>query len=445
MNKEQLQYLIRRQTSGQLTLAEKRELIDWLADEEHRAEFVEWTLPGALDGVELVVYDDARWGPVLRNVLEQDRNTEGGMFPSEQDDRLRRAEENDRLHATDEGTGSGKRRLVVRSGWWMAAAAVLVVVSVGVYLLSMQTGTATVVRPIAVSRDVEAPAKARAVITLADGRQLSLDSVANGKMGRQGIVDIVKEANGQVTYSGKAETTGQQTTVGQQRIAMAHAEYNTLTVPRGSRVVQLRLGDGTKVWINCGSSLRYPVMFSGSERVVEVSGEAYFEVASNAQQPFVVRHDSLNVRVLGTHFNVNAYDDERLMSVTLLEGAVRVAKGRSNLLLHRGQQAVEEVMMRRGQPQTREETLRLAIEVDTSAVMAWKNGLFQFGDATDMAVVMRQLARWYDVDVEYRGGGNGHIGGTISRSANISKVLEMLQMTGAVHFNVEGRKVTVLP
>ena len=243
-----------------------------------------------------------------------------------------------------------------------------------------------------------------------------LDSASNGSLATEGNTRIEKLSDGQIVYTGKE--TGEM-------------EYNTLTVPRGSKIASITLSDGTKVWLNSSSSLTYPVAFAGNERDVKISGEAYFEVAHNAAKPFKVIKGETLITVLGTHFNVNAYEDESSIKVTLLQGAVKVDRGTLTKLLKPGQQAQVS------------SDIKINNEVNVDEVMAWKNGEFQFGEAADIHSIMREIARWYDVDIEYKGDISGHIGGTISRDENVSQVLSMLEMTGAVKFLIEGKKIVV--
>jgi ferric-dicitrate binding protein FerR (iron transport regulator) len=200
----------------------------------------------------------------------------------------------------------------------------------------------------------------------------------------------------------------------------------------------LTLADGTKVWMNAASSMRYPTLFIGNERKVEITGEAYFEVAKNTSMPFKVNVAGKGeVEVLGTHFNINSYGDEPTINTTLLEGRVKMASLTTDDLqfITPGQQAC---LNSKGQ-------IDLNKNPDIEEVMAWKNGKFQFGEKMDVQAIMRQIARWYDVEVEYKGTVNGSIGGSISRDVNISIVLSMLEKTGEVKFRIEGNKVTVLP
>ena len=327
-----------------------------------------------------------------------------------------------------------KTRIIFTSWYRVAAAAVIVLLlSVGGYFYFNDTShrqartDPSTSSGQAVKNDVPAPASNRATITLANGKIVSLDSLGNGTLATQGNVNIIKTADGKIVY---------QSTDNSQLSTVAS---NTLTNPRGSNVVDITLADGSRVWLNAGSSVTYPVAFISNERKVQVTGEAYFEVAHNALKPFSVSANGMNVQVLGTHFNINAYDDENVIRTTLLEGSVKVSppspKGeKAGMTLKPGQQA----KLVSGQ-------LSVVNNIDLDEVMAWKNGEFQFGDKSDIKTIMRQISRWYDVEVEYRGNITGHIGGSISRNVNVSQVLKMLEKTGGVKFKIEGNKITVMP
>jgi ferric-dicitrate binding protein FerR (iron transport regulator) len=237
----------------------------------------------------------------------------------------------------------------------------------------------------------------------------------------EGNVNVVKMPNGELAYKGSSE----------------NIEYNTLSNPRGSKVISLVLADGSKVWLNAASTLKYPTAFVGNERKVEVSGEAYFEVSHNAAMPFIVDKGETSVRVLGTHFNVNAYDDESSVNVTLLEGSVKVVKGNEDILISPGQQAEVFNNIVPSNP----------IEVHTADVdetMAWKNGLFSYKGA-DIETIMRQVSRWYNVDVVIEKPVKEKFYAQVSRNTDVSNLLKMLEATKAVHFKIEGKMITVMP
>ncbi len=206
------------------------------------------------------------------------------------------------------------------------------------------------------TNDILAPVTSNAILTMSDGKTIILDSVAEGSLAVQGNTNIIKLADGELVYQGSG--TGN------------NVQYNVLEVPRGSKVVHLTLSDGTKVWLNAASSLKYPVYFSGSERKIEITGEAYFEVSKDAHRPFIVqkKNENLKVEVLGTHFNINAYDDEIAAKITLLEGKVNVLLGKEKQRLNPGQQALVN------------QQIKLVDNADIKQVMAWKEGKFDFGE-----------------------------------------------------------------
>lgn len=303
---------------------------------------------------------------------------------------------------------------------WVAAASILVAVATVSYLVFFNKGSKPGGEIVTtVPKDVKAPETNRAMITLADGRSIYLDSALNGELVTQGNIKLVKLANGQIAYQ---TADGASTTL---------SMTNTLSNPRGSKVIDMQLSDGSHVWLNAGSSVTYPIAFVGDERKVTITGEAYFEIAHDKTKPFIVSaNDKADVTVLGTHFNVNAYDDESDIKITLLEGSVKVSKEDANNLLKPGQQARVTT------------NIKVVSSVDLDEVMAWKNGNFQFGEAS-IEEVMRQVSRWYDVEVIYESKPTEHFRGEISRDVEVSKVLKMLETTEAVHFRIEGKKVYV--
>jgi transmembrane sensor len=305
---------------------------------------------------------------------------------------------------------------------YAAAAAILILLAGGFWLWragrpATQQGTAQ-----QGAHDV-APGHDGAILTLADGKQIVLDSSGNGALARQGNTAITKLGAGELTY--QAEAT-----------AAAEVMYNTLSTPRGRRT-SVVLSDGTRVWLNAASSIKFPTAFTTGSRVVEITGEAYFEVAKQPSQPFIVRtvHTSpLEIQVLGTSFNITAYSDEDAVSTTLVEGSVKVVSGSGAKLLTPGQQLIANSNGR----------LELNPAVDLQKVIAWKEGNFLFrGD--ELTTIMRQLSRWYDIEVHFDGAVSDHYTGKISRQVNISQVLKMLQAAGGVEFSVQNKEVKVLP
>jgi transmembrane sensor len=310
---------------------------------------------------------------------------------------------------------------------WIAAASVILVMGYGLWVMSGKKSTVDSTQTTAATNDVQAPKETRAVITLANEQKVYLDNASNGTIAQENNVSVVKKNNGEIVYNSTVQPLNNST------------QYNTLFNPRGSKVISLTLSDGTKVWLNSGSSLRYPASFASSavNREVEITGEAYFEVAHIASKPFHVKKGETDVTVLGTHFNVNAYDDEDALRVTLLEGSVKVSRlsTHDSRIIKPGQQAVFN---------TTSHSLLTTSSVDLDEVMAWKNGIFQFGEKVDIGTIMRQISRWYDVDVEYKGEVTQHFGGAISREVSIAQVLKVMEATGGVKFKVDGKKVIVM-
>lgn len=287
------------------------------------------------------------------------------------------------------------------------------------------------------------PGGDRARLELADGSIMILEEAENGVLKDKNGNQIVKEG-GLLVYKPVVGNSA----------AMAH---NKITIPKGGQYAVL-LPDGTKVWLNSASSLRFPTSFSGDVREVDLTGEAYFEVASvfrshgkqkKGKMPFVVNilsegKQAGRIEVLGTHFNINAYANERVVKTTLLEGAVKVYPAGSFSSLKKGG-----VLLRPGQqaetrPASEGRSAINVYHVNTEGAVAWKNGMFQF-DGADVKTVMRQIERWYDVDVEYAGGiPKNHFTGIISRNTTVSKVLEMLELTGGVQFEIRDKKIRVL-
>lgn len=298
------------------------------------------------------------------------------------------------------------------------AAAVLVFASIGLYLLYNQypRHTQAIVNNKIYKNDV-APGGNKAVLTLADGSKLVLNNSKNGALATQAGIQIVKQ-DGMLSYKATAENN-------------TRVSFNSISTPKGGQY-QLVLADGTKVWLNSASSLRYPTSFTGKNRTVELTGEAYFEVAKNKNQPFNVKTTTQTVQVLGTHFNVNAYADENVVKTTLLEGSVKVYSATRDVIISPGQQSAL----------TKNGLFVIDKDLDTDEIVAWKNGVFQFNEA-DIQTIMRQVARWYNIDVEFKGtipANTYH--GKISRNSNVSQVLKILELSG-INFTIEGRKITV--
>jgi ferric-dicitrate binding protein FerR (iron transport regulator) len=304
-----------------------------------------------------------------------------------------------------------------------AAAAVLLIGSIGILFYLNNRATPSKLLVSKTKNDIK-PGGSKAFLTLANGKRIALTNEANGELVKQAGVQITKKAGGKLIYTVVNKNADNPETA---------AEYNTIETPPGGKY-EVNLPDGTHVWLNAASSLKYPAFFSGKERKVELNGEAYFEVAKNKAMPFIVKTAAQQVEVLGTHFNINSYTDEPETRTTLLEGSVKVKQNTNgdSRLLKPGQQSV-----------LSEEKLSVAY-VDTEAVIAWKNGDFVFKD-DDFKMAMRKIARWYNVEVVYDPSASYDLvpGGWVSRSKNISAVLKVMALTGKVHFKLEGRRITV--
>jgi hypothetical protein len=303
---------------------------------------------------------------------------------------------------------------------WMKVAAMIVLFLSATYLLLKNNDKTN--RPNKKTAAIEkslplAPGGNHAVLTMADGTKIILDSLENGKI-QHGNLNISKK-NGLLVFEAGSHN------------AVEALSYNTLSTPRGSQY-KVVLDDGSEVWLNASSSLRFPGIFKGDKREVELKGEGYFEVAKNKAKPFHVKVGEMTIKVLGTHFNINAYSNENAIKTTLLEGSVKIMKGKAEALLKPGEQGVLE-----------RNSAQLQIKkVDMQEVMAWKNGLFQF-DGADIVTIMNQISRWYDVDVVYSGKVPvRHFEGKISRDADLSQVLKILELSN-VKFKEVGKTIIV--
>ncbi|MCD0488383.1 FecR domain-containing protein [Pedobacter sp. MC2016-14] len=299
------------------------------------------------------------------------------------------------------------------------AAAILVVLSTGlIFYFNTESAAKREAELQAATKSISTGGD-KAVLTLAGGKKINLTDAGIGNIAKEAGVSITKSKDGQLVY----------TIIDQPDARSAEISYNSIATPMGGKY-KVVLPDGTNVWLNAASSLRYPSTFSGAgQRRVELRGEAYFEVFHNEAQPFIVKTAVQEIEVLGTHFNVNAYDDEPLAKTTLLEGSVRL---NGNTLLKPGQQGV-----------SKDKAVTVQ-DVDVATFVDWKNGDFSFaGD--DFKSVMRKIARWYDVDIFYDQSVPERIklGGWMSRSKNISSILKLIESTGKVHFKIEGRRITV--
>lgn len=389
MDNTRLSYLLKRHLDGQLTEDEQKELQAFLKDGDASSQ-VSRVLEDLMHTVHAENTDAQSVARIFENVFQADKKV----------------------------ALASERRIIP----WMryAAAAVLLIVlgSSAFFYFKNDNRTAIIQRTQVGGEDVQ-PGSDRAILTLADGRQIILDSTA-GNLVTEGGVTVIN-LQGQLNYSDS---------VGANANAVA---YHTISTPRGGQY-QVVLAEGTRVWLNAASNLRFPTAFPGAERVVELKGEGYFDVAHNKAKPFRVKVESAEVQVLGTQFNVNSYEDEPAMQTTLVEGAVKISRGTESMLLQPGEQAI----VRSGGDQE----IRINRNVDVQEIVGWKTGMFIFKSA-DIRSIMRQLSRWYDIEVEYRDEIRSSFTGMISRKVTISEVLNLLEQTGAVTFLVKDRKIIV--
>lgn len=313
----------------------------------------------------------------------------------------------------------GNKSVVSRRLWYPAVAAAILVITGCIWFFSVQKTKVSLAETYAT--DV-LPGKKKATLTLSDGKKIVLSDAVSGQIARQAGVSIFMTPDGQVVY--KIDPTAQVNT----------GTYNILSTSR-AETYQIILPDGSKVWLNAASSIKYPATFTSlKKRMVELKGEAYFEITKDKQHPFVVKTAEQEIEVMGTHFNVNAYADEEFTKTTLAEGAVRITAGKTNQgILKPGQQAVSASGQLKIGP----------ADIDTE--LAWKNGYFRFNDE-QLESIMKKVSRWYDIQVTYE---NEELkkepfAGITTRFSNVSELLRMLELTGEVKFKIKDRQILVL-
>jgi len=412
MGKDRIFYLLQQYSSGRASKEEAEEMFGLLQSEENEV--------------------------LLKDLILNKKNDEEEeiLLPLRNWDRM--------WYRIKSSSFSPTRRRVLSIGAVRVAAAVMLVVLGGVAYQFFTKRKINSKMPLADThyRNDIPPGGHKAILTLANGTTIVLDSAHNGLIGQQGNTNIVKVDAGALAYKGAT---------GDKLQADGAAAYNSISTPRGGQY-QVILPDGSKVWLNAASSLRFPTSFVGKERMVELTGEAYFEIAKNTAMPFRVfvspplgsGKGGLNVKVLGTHFNIKAYSNEQNIRTTLLEGAVKVElpalsgvwkSGGQEVSLQPGRQAVTDYA-----------TQALSVtDANTEQVVAWKNGMFRFRE-TSIRELMREVERWYNVDVVYNTDKTDQdFTGIVPRTQNISALLKILELTGTVHFQIEGKKIIVLP
>jgi len=330
---------------------------------------------------------------------------------------------------------------LMRLGIWTkvaAAAIVLLCISISVLIFKQPIPVNEINQVVEISKTINKPLYKndikpggnKAFLTLADGSKIILDDAAQGTLTKQGNTTIIKLDDGRLAYNPQSIS----------KLSPKAVQYNTLTTPRGGQYC-VTLPDGTVVWLNASTSLKFPIAFNGNERKVEVHGEAYFEVAKNETMPFIVSAGNSVVKVLGTHFNVSAYADDKIIKTTLLEGSVEVSlnaptpETTNNVItLAPGQQS--QLDLNNG---------LTVVTADLNEVVAWKNGYFIFNNE-NIESIMLKVSRWYDIKVDYQVDvSNKKFTANISRQQNVSEVLNMLEQTEAIHFKIDGKSITVLP
>lgn len=404
--------LLLKKLSGQLTPAEEVVLEEWKNASPANLREYEELLQLTVVKDELSHYRDAQ---ALGNQLTIPETGAGASLPENANDTA--STPNHRIH--------------FRRRYW-AAASLLLLLGLGAYFWFQNRNQP----PALVSDNKNSPqnimpGRDGAVLTLADGRQVVLDSLGNGLISMESGSQVLLQ-DGQLTYDPAGSTSGE-------------AGYNTMSTPKG-RQFCVKLPDGTKVWMNAASSIRYPTIFTGTERKVELFGEAYFEVVKNRSMPFRVKmNNSVEVEVLGTSFNLNAYENEENINATLLEGSVKVVAERRNLpaersvILKPGQQA----QISQGGQQSKT-GIKIVNDADIEKVMAWKNKAFDFTDVS-LKEVMKQLERWYDIEVVYESTvPKTELTGKMTRDVTLNELLKNLADLG-VRCRLEGRTVIVLP
>jgi transmembrane sensor len=353
--------------------------------------------------------------PQEKELLDEwyDRNTtEPRTWASDESEEELAARLLSNINTQKKSSYSPKRR------WQIPAAAILLItLGISTYFYVSKSDPHD---QVAVVDEKINPGKNQAILTLGNGEKIILTDAINGQVASRSGVKIIKTADGQLVYDA--------TSITNENLPL---EYNTIEAPAGGQW-QVRLPDGSLIFLNASSSITYPTRFVGNERKVQMIGEAYFEIAHSKNMPFRVASRGQTVEVLGTHFNVMAYADEKIIRTTLLEGSIKIINDSESKMLKPGEQA-----------QISGNKFKVTSDVDLEEVVAWKSGYFKFNE--NLESIMAKISRWYNVDVEYRDRPSSDLtfSGKISRSRDISGILKMLEYTGDVHFSLEGRRVIV--
>ncbi len=329
------------------------------------------------------------------------------------------------IAASQQGRIKSGKRNVIR--WTIsAAAAIIICIGVGLYYFPEERISNPIVKRVTENEII--PGGNKAVLTLANGEKISLTDADNGMLAEQAGIRITKTADGQLVYEVRHLEGGRT----ERSLPAVEMTYNTIETPKGGRY-QVRLPDGSNVWLNAASKLTFPSSFiTHKSRMVELSGEAYFEIAKDKEHPFIVKTYNQVVEVFGTQFNINSYVDEPDVKTTLLEGSIKVSENKGT-----------DKILKPGQQSTITSSGLKVENVDIDLAVAWKNNQFVF-ESDDIQYIMRMIARWYNVEVEYVGAiPKNKFGGAVSRFENVSEVLKSLESTGRVKFKIEGRRILV--
>lgn len=404
MNSTQLERFFQNRANAQ----ERIEVIDWLLDPQNDAEIRSW-LKNNWEQVLAFSSNDTCTDADVERMWEKIRNSIETISATKATPAIQ-----DPLPETS--------RKQPWTKWAIAASIVGMLLSLSYqYFTSSPTAATSQAPGTGVTRqspipDIAPPQESRAVLTLADGTKVYLDSTVNGMLATQGEVAVKRNEQGEIVYTGESDVVA----------------YNTLSIPRGSKPIRLVLADGSLVWLNAASSITYPTAFAGKERRVSMTGEAYFEVTRNVDLPFFVDQGKVRIQVLGTHFNVNADETSGSARITLLEGSVKVSSELNTVQVRPGQQV-----------RTNANKLNVVDNVDIEEVMSWKNGQFFF-TGTDIRSIMKQVEKYYDVEVEFRDEIPYQFVAKISRDVNVSAFLEKLELTNLIHFKIEGKRIIVM-
>ncbi|WP_316836506.1 FecR family protein [Pedobacter nutrimenti] len=385
-SKERLEILLLGYFDQSITKEENEELWSYVLDPAYQIE-LERSFPNAYDSEILIPNDElnlVRKQNILNHIFDHQKS---------------------------------QSRKIIKKLWprrIAVAAAILLVISVGLIFFKYKLANPSSME----GYNAVTPGKVGATLTLASGKKIKLSEVVNGKLAQEAGVVITKSANGQLVYEVKGS-------------ALNLDKMNTLSTANGENY-QVHLPDGSLIYLNAASSLTYSVgLMARGERRVRLEGEAYFEISKDNAHPFIVESKGQEVKVLGTHFNVNSYADEEVAKTTLLEGSVRIGTADEQKILKPGEQAI-----------VRASRIKLA-KADLEAAVAWKNGEFIF-NGESITEVMRILSRWYNVEIEYQGPiTKERFEGNVLKEKDITEVLELLELTSAVHFKIEGRKIIV--